>query len=115
MNLTNFITFCKLLSNDDLANIDPAILHAIIGVGSESGELLDALKRALVYHVPLDFDNIKEEIGDLLHYIARLIDTCGWTFEEVMETNVQKLLKRYPNGYTHEAGLKRADKKQEKK
>lgn len=111
MKPTKFMDYCKSVSNDDLADIPPAILHAIVGIGSESGELQDALKKALVYHAPLDFGNIKEEIGDLLHYIARLIATCGWTFEEVMDANVEKLQKRYPNGYSHRAGLDRADKK----
>lgn len=114
MNTTKFIEFCKSLSNDDLADVNPAILHAIIGIGSESGELQDALKKALVYHAPLDFDNVKEELGDLLHYIARLIDTCGWSFEGVLDANVQKLRKRYPNGYSHQAGLERADKQETK-
>ena len=110
MNPIDFTKFCKSLSNDDLADVNPAIIHAVIGIGSESGELQDALKKALVYHAPLDFNNVKEEIGDLLHYIARLINTCGWSFEEVMDANVKKLKKRYPNGYSHQAGLERADK-----
>ncbi len=113
MKTTDFIKFCKSLANDDLADVNPAILHAIIGIGSESGELQDALKKALVYHAPLDFNNIKEEAGDLLHYIARLIHACGWSFEDVMDTNIQKLQIRYPNGYTHQAGLARADKRKQ--
>ncbi len=110
MKTYEFIKFCKSLSNDDLAPIDPAIVHAMLGIGTESGELQDALKKAMVYHQPLDIDNIKEEAGDLLHYIARLISACGWSFEEVMEANAVKLRKRYPDGYSHEAGLARADK-----
>ena len=110
MKTNEFIKFCKSLSNDDLADIDPAIEHAILGIGTEAGELLDVVKRRKVYHQLLDMVNIKEEAGDLLHYIARLLDACGWTFEEVLEDNVMKLQKRYPDGYSHKAGLARADK-----
>lgn len=110
MKTNDFIEFCKSLSNDDLADINPAIEHAILGIGTEAGELLDIVKRRKVYHQLLDCENIKEEAGDLLHYVARLLKTCGWTFEEVMEENTVKLRKRYPDGYSHEAGLARADK-----
>jgi len=111
MKPNDFIKFCFSLANNDLSTVNPAILHAIIGIGGESGELLDTLKKSLVYHQSIDFDNIKEEVGDLLHYIAQLIHTCGWTFEEVMQTNVKKLRIRYPNGYSHRAALIKRDKK----
>jgi len=114
MTPNEFIEYCNSISNNDLQAVNPAILHAIIGIGSESGELLDVLKKALVYHQRFDFEHAKEEVGDLLHYIARLIDSCGWTFEEVMQENVQKLQKRYPNGYSHQAATERADKKEKK-
>jgi len=114
MKPNDFIKFCESLANDDLQTVDPGVLHAIIGIGGESGELLDALKKALVYNQPLDVDNIKEEAGDLLHYLARLIKCCGWTFEQIMQANVEKLKKRYPGGYSHKAALEKKDKQEKK-
>lgn len=50
---------------------------------------------------------MKEEIGDLLWYMSRIADTCGFTLEEAMATNVAKLKARYGDKWTQEAALNR--------
>jgi NTP pyrophosphatase (non-canonical NTP hydrolase) len=83
------------------------LLHYTIGVGTEAAELLDAVKKHIAYGKPLDLVNIKEETGDLLFYVARIIDMYGWTFEEVMETNINKLKARYGTKFSEAAALNR--------
>lgn len=46
------------------------LLHCATGLVTESAELVDAIKKHVFYGKPLDVVNIKEEIGDLLWYIA---------------------------------------------
>jgi len=89
------------------------LAHATIGIATESGELLDALKKHWVYEQDLDADNIKEEIGDLLFYLQALCATVNTSMQECMDLNVAKLKKRYPEGYTNEAAKERADKVEE--
>jgi NTP pyrophosphatase (non-canonical NTP hydrolase) len=86
------------------------LLHGVLGVGSESGELLDAFKRYFAYGKDLDRDNVIEEVGDLLFYIALICRTMEVSLEEVCSINVAKLATRYPDKFTNEDALNRADK-----
>jgi NTP pyrophosphatase (non-canonical NTP hydrolase) len=110
MSPNEFIKFVESLENNDLDLSNTRVLHAVLGIAGESGELVDLVKKSVVYHQPLKIDLVKEELGDLLHYVAMLISANEWTFEEVMEGNSVKLKKRYPDGYSNEAALARADK-----
>lgn len=79
------------------------LTHYSLGVGSESGELQNALKRFVAYGKPVDAVNIKEELGDLLWYMARIMVMFGWTMEEVLAANIAKLEARFPEKFSQEA------------
>jgi NTP pyrophosphatase (non-canonical NTP hydrolase) len=83
------------------------LLHGLMGVATESGELMDPLKRELIYGKGLDEVNVMEECGDLLWYIALALDAAGYTMEEAMERNISKLRARFPNRFTEEDALNR--------
>lgn len=83
------------------------LLHAAMGLTTESGELFDALKRHLVYGKPLDRTNLIEEAGDILWYLALLLDTVHSDFDEAMEKNVAKLKARFGEKFTEAAALDR--------
>jgi NTP pyrophosphatase (non-canonical NTP hydrolase) len=94
-----------------LTPLQASILHMAVGVSGEAGELLDAVKKHAIYQKPLDFDNVREEAGDILFYLTGLLNELGLTINECMEANVEKLSKRYPEKrYTNEAAIARADK-----
>ena len=75
------------------------LLHAAIGLSTESGELIDALKKSIYYGRQLDLQNLKEEMGDIMWYMAILSDALGYSFEQCQEDNISKLKKRYPEGF----------------
>ena len=83
------------------------ILHACIGLATESGELLDAMKKHLFYGKPLDFVNLREEAGDELWYLAVLLRAIRTDFETTMDINISKLRARYPNKFEEHAALNR--------
>lgn len=83
------------------------VLHMAIGMCTESGEVLDAIKKSLYYDKDFDVVNIKEEVGDILWHVANIIRHYNWTFEEVFDTNIAKLKARYPNRFTTEDALNR--------
>ncbi len=87
------------------------ILHGAIGISGEAGELMDSLKKVLMYGKPLDKSHLKEECGDLLWYMSILLDEIDSNFEEVMQMNINKLKKRYPEGFTEKDAVERKDKK----
>lgn len=86
------------------------LMHAVMGLAGEVGEVTDAVKKSVLYNKALDVENVKEEVGDILWYMALLLDEVGSSFEEVMQMNHDKLEKRYPAGFTEKAAIARADK-----
>jgi len=110
MTEKDFKEYVSQLKSDALDCNDVVFIHGVIGIASEAGELVDILKKHMVYHKPLDEAHVKEELGDLLHYMTYLLNTFGWSLAEIMETNVKKLKQRYPNGYSDKKALERKDK-----
>ncbi len=93
---------------DRLHNQDTArLLHYALGLATEAGEFQDAVKKFIAYGKPLDKTNLKEEVGDLLWYIARICSLYGWSMEEVMDLNINKLKARFPEKFTEENALTR--------
>ena len=54
-------------------------------------------------------EHAKKELGDLLWFIAEYCTAMGWTLEEVMEQNIEKLKARYPKGFEYEKSLNREE------
>lgn len=75
------------------------LLHSAIGIATESGELLDALKKRMFYNKALDHTNVVEELGDLLWYVAIGLDACGTTFEAEADRVIRKLRVRFPDKF----------------
>jgi NTP pyrophosphatase (non-canonical NTP hydrolase) len=76
------------------------LLHGSIGIVTEAGELIDAIKKNLIYGKPLDSVNVIEEVGDILWYVALVLRSQGSTFEEAFERNIAKLRVRFPEKYS---------------
>ena len=87
--------------------VDPQILHAAIGLSTEAGELLDAVKKSLFYGKDFDRTNAIEELGDIFWYLALGCEALGVTFEEVQATNIAKLRARYPERFKTAQALSR--------
>jgi NTP pyrophosphatase (non-canonical NTP hydrolase) len=85
-------------------------VHALLGIVTEAGELADAFKKHIFYGKPLDVANVDEELGDLLWYIALLMDVHALDFEGCMARNIAKLKRRYPRAYSDEDAVTRRDK-----
>ena len=83
------------------------ILHASMGLSTEAGELLDAMKKHIFYGKKLDIVNLQEELGDIFWYAAQLADAAGFTFENTMEKNIAKLKARYPDRFTEKDAVVR--------
>ena len=88
------------------------MLHMAVGVSGEAGELLEAIKKHVIYCKPLDRTNLVEELGDLEFYMEGLRQGADITREETLVANKQKLLgKRYASGsYSNDQATNRADK-----
>lgn len=91
----------------------PRLSHVVIAalkLNSESGELSDSIVKHLCYGQKLDIENIEEECGDLLWYIALILEKVNSNMELCMEKNITKLQLRYPEKFTEEHAKIRLDK-----
>ncbi len=95
---------------EELTPEDCHRLHMAIGISGEAGELLDAIKKAVIYRKPLDIANIVEECGDLLFYISGMLDSIGVDIESAIAANTSKLSIRYGKAYSDESAIARLDK-----
>ena len=96
---------------NDLTPEKADLLHMAVGVSGEAGELLDAVKKAVIYNKEMDLENIIEELGDLEFYMSKIRQIVGVTREEILKQNIDKLGIRYAKGkYSNDQAQERADK-----
>lgn len=74
---------------------------AALGLASEAGEVANEYERALREGWTLDRDKVKTELGDVLWNVARLASLNGWSIEDLMDENIDKLTKRYESEGIH--------------
>lgn len=82
-----------------------------LGLTGEAGEAADVIKKHIFHEQPLDRDKLIKELGDTLWYWELIALTLGVTMEEIQQVNINKLLARYPVGFTPQASAERADEK----
>jgi len=118
--MTNPIVFEEMVAAlvkpglDIIRSLSPTkadLLHMAVGVSGEAGELLDAVKKHVIYDKALDRENVIEELGDLEFYMEGVRQNLGITRGETLEANIAKLGKRYSAGaYSDKQAQERADK-----
>ena len=94
------LTRMNKLELEDDCNL-PQLLTAALGLGAESGEFTEVVKKIILQGKPYNEDNVfhmKRELGDICWYIAQACMALDTTFDEIIEMNVDKLKKRYPGG-----------------
>lgn len=85
------------------------LVNFSMGLSGESGEVTDHIKKVVFQGHDLNREEIAKELGDILWYLARAADTIGYTLEEIAIMNVNKLRKRYPNGFSEKASKNRVE------
>lgn len=82
------------------ANIE-RLLTAAIGINAEGGEFMEIVKKMVFQGKPYNEDNREHliiELGDIMWYVAQACMALDTTLDDVVARNIQKLLKRYPEG-----------------
>lgn len=82
--------------------------HALHGMVGEIGEIHSIFQKQYQGH-PIQEDELKKEVGDLLWFVAEFCTSNGWWIEDVMEENIEKLYKRYPEGFDRERSVHREE------
>jgi len=94
------------LIRKELTPVDCHLIHMVLGISGEAGELLDAVKKSVIYRKPIDLENVIE------FYMAGLRSALLISRHATLKANMAKLAKRYPGfTYSNASAKKRADKK----
>jgi NTP pyrophosphatase (non-canonical NTP hydrolase) len=78
-----------------------------MGLSGEAGEVTDYLKKVVFHGHSMDTEKLKDELGDVLWYLSNLADVMGIDLDEVASRNIDKLKKRYPDGFSEEKSRSR--------
>lgn len=100
---------CSQLSTipTDKLDVDSRLFHAIIGMATESTELVEAIIKAVDTNADIDHVNVQEELGDLNWYQAIAVDASNADWDKILETNISKLKHRYPEKFTSDKAINR--------
>ena len=102
----------RTASSESLTDAGTTLNAAALGLNGEAGEIADHVKKIMFHGHPLDDatrDKVAKEIGDILWYCALAARGIGLNLGEVANMNVEKLKKRYPEGFSTDRSLNRPD------
>lgn len=91
--------------NDDSVDM---LCHGVFGLTSEAGEVAGLLQKVYQGH-DFDDEHMKKELGDCMWMIAEICTALDFSLDDVMQTNIDKLKARYPDGFDPDKSLHRKD------
>ena len=89
-------SFIEIEENSDIKT--PRLLTAALGLGSETGEFVEIVKKMFLQGKPPSEDNVfhmKRELGDIMWYWITACASLGLDPYEVISENQEKLAARY--------------------
>lgn len=108
MTLNEYQDAAHRTSRRDLTE-EEHLFNGILGLAGETGECADLVKKNVFQDGRKIGDKLFDELGDVLWYVAEIASAMGWRLDDVAEHNRQKLLVRYPEGFSAERSLHRAE------
>lgn len=81
------------------------LINSVMGLCGESGEAIDIVKKWFAHGHELDREHLKKELGDIAWYLAEAATALDLSLEEILEENIEKLKKRYPEGFEKERSI----------
>ena len=88
--------------------LDPALdkrdvlINSVMGLCGEAGEAIDIVKKWMAHGHELDKDHLAKELGDIAWYLAEAATALDLSLEDILRANIEKLQKRYPQGFDTE-------------
>ena len=85
------------------------LINGVMGLCGEAGEAIDIVKKHLAQGHDLDREALIKELGDVAWYLAETAYALDVSLEEVCTRNIEKLRRRFPEGFSTEHSLNRTD------
>ena len=109
MEINEYQTLAMTTLNPALSQKD-VLINSVMGLCGESGEAIDIVKKWLAQGHPLDKEHLAKELGDIAWYLAEAATALDLNLEDILEANIEKLKKRYPEGFDIHRSLERNEK-----
>lgn len=109
MTINEYQKFAIVTMNREL-NPQQMLTNGALGLCGEAGEVGDLVKKHLFQGHELNREKIIDELGDVAWYIAETAYALGVDLETVLAGNIEKLKKRYPEGFSAERSIHREEK-----
>ena len=90
-------------------NKKDVLINGVMGLCGESGEAIDIVKKHLAQGHELDKEHLVKELGDIAWYLAETAAALDVKLEDVLAGNIEKLKKRYPEGFAAENSIQREE------
>jgi NTP pyrophosphatase (non-canonical NTP hydrolase) len=97
-NLKEYQELCKITAKK-FETPEKEILTWGLGIAGEAGDVASCIKKTYA-HDNDQREGIKENLGDALWYVAMICNFYNWDMQEILDKNLDKLKKRYPQGFT---------------
>lgn len=85
------------------------LINGALGLTGEAGEVADIIKKHVFHGHDLDKDEIIKELGDVCWYAALLSYAIDIPLEDILQKNIDKLKRRYPEGFSEESSINRVE------
>ena len=89
--------------------MEALLIEGLLGLNSEAGEAGDIFKKYKYQGHPMDKEHIAIELGDAAWYLVEAAHAIGYSFEEILQMNMDKRARRYPNGFEYRKSLFRKE------
>lgn len=104
MKVSQYQALALRTMNPDISKKD-MLVNSMMGLCGESGEAIDLVKKHLFHGHELDKEKLVKELGDIAWYLAEAAQAIDVPLEEILEKNIEKLKKRYPEGFDAERSI----------
>lgn len=108
MKINEYQELAKRTMNKDLSEKD-MLINGVMGLCGESGEAIDIVKKHIAHNHKLDKEHLAKELGDIAWYLAETATALGYSLEDIFKMNIEKLKKRYPDGFDSEKSINRKE------
>ena len=99
MNINEYQKLAMTTLNPELSKKD-VLINSVMGLCGESGEAIDIVKKWLAHGHELDKEHLKKELGDIAWYLAEAATALDTDLEDILQANIDKLKRRYPEGFS---------------
>lgn len=106
MELDRYQELALKTLNPELSEKD-VLINGVMGLCGESGEAIDIVKKHLAQGHELDREKLAKELGDVAWYLAETAHAIGYSLDEICRMNIEKLAKRYPEGFSSDKSVNR--------